>query len=191
MEETELISRLKDGDYRAFRLIFDKYHPSILNCCYRFVKSKETAEDLVQEVFVEVYKSINSFREESKFSTWLYRIAITKSLDHLKSLKRKKRFVFLKSIFAVGGADAQNISSDIQNPQKMLEDKERLQVLSMAIESLPENQKVAFTLSKYDELSYREIAEILGTSVSSVESLIFRAKANLKKKLYRYYIKNI
>ncbi len=187
MEETELISRLKNGDYSAFRLIFDQYHPSILNCCFRFVKSKETAEDLTQEVLIEVYKSINTFRAESKFSTWLYRIAISKSLDHLKSLKRQKRRVFLKSIFSNTEADERDFSSDGQNPQRLLENAERVQVLSDAVSSLSDNQNVAFTLSKYDELSYQEIAEILGTTIPSVESLIFRAKSNLKKKLYNYY----
>ena len=77
------------------------------------------------------------------------------------------------------------------DPQKILEERERKNVLSWALESLPENQKVAFTLNKYDEKSYKEIADILNTTVSSVESLIFRAKSNLKKKLYKYYKENL
>jgi RNA polymerase sigma factor (sigma-70 family) len=191
MEENELINRLKSGDEGAYRLIIEKYQTSVLNCCFKFVKNRETAEDLTQEVFIEVYKSIGSFKSESTFFTWLYRISVTKSLDHLKSMKRKKRYGFLKSIFSGDGEKEILLPSDQNNPLEILEEEDRKKVLSWAIESLPENQKVAFTLSKYDEKSYKEIAEILDTTISSVESLIFRAKTNLKKKLYKYYKENL
>jgi RNA polymerase sigma-70 factor, ECF subfamily len=191
MEETELINRLKSGEESAFRTIIETYQSLVLNCCFGFVKNRETAEDLTQEVFIEVYKSINSFKEESKFSTWLYRISVSKSLDYLKSMKTKKRFGFLKSIFPDDKSEELNLPSDSDNPQQILENKERRKVLSWAIESLPENQKVAFTLNKYDDKSYKEISEILNTTVPSVESLIFRAKSNLKKKLYKYYKENL
>jgi RNA polymerase sigma-70 factor, ECF subfamily len=187
MEELELINRLKNGDQDAYRMVIEEYQTSVLNSCFKFVKNRETAEDLTQEVFLEVFKSIGSFRMESKFSTWLYRISITKSLDHLKSMKTKKRFGFLKSIFSGDGPEDHFLFSDQDNPHQILEDLDRKRVLSWALESLPENQKVAFTLNKYDDKSYKEIAEILNTTVSSVESLIFRAKSNLKKKLYKYY----
>jgi RNA polymerase sigma-70 factor (ECF subfamily) len=191
MEEFELIQLLKKGDNSAYRSVIDSNQAMVLNCCYRFVKNKETAEDLTQEVFIEAHRSINFFRAESKLSTWLIRIAITKSLDYLKSMKRKKRFGFLKSLF--GDEENEEIQpvSDLRSPQQILENEDRIKVLSWAIDSLPENQKVAFTLSKYDELSYKEIAEILNTTVASVESLIFRAKSNLKKKLYGYYKSNL
>ena len=191
MEETELINGLKSGDEEAYRLIIERYQSSILNSCFRFVKSKETAEDLTQEVFIEVFKSIHSFKSESKFSTWLYRISVTKSLDLLKSMKRKKRFAVIKSLFAGDEPEELLLSSDSSNPHEILEEEDRKRVLTWAIESLPENQKVAFTLNKYDEKNYKEIAEILDTTVSSVESLIFRAKTNLKKKLYKYYKENL
>jgi len=191
MEEDEIISRLKNGDREAYRFIIDRYQTSILNFCYRFVKNRETAEDLTQDVFIEVYKSINYFRSESKFSTWLFRIAITKSLNYLKGLKRKKRYGFIKSIFSDDKTEEFVIVSDAQNPQQIMEDQDEITRLSLAVESLPENQKVAFILCKNDELSYKEIAEILNTTVSSVESLIFRAKTNLKKKLYKFYKKQL
>jgi RNA polymerase sigma-70 factor (ECF subfamily) len=187
MEERALIDRLRNGDEHAYRQIVDTYQAYVLNCCFKFVGNKETAEDLTQEVFIEVYRSINIFRSEAKFSTWLYRIAITKSLDHLKSLKRKKRYAFVKSIFSDTESEEHLLTSDIDNPQQVLENEDRVKVLSWAIASLPENQKVAFTLSKYDELSNKEIADILNTTVSAVEALMFRAKENLKKKLYKYY----
>jgi RNA polymerase sigma-70 factor, ECF subfamily len=191
MQELELINRLKTRDDSAYRFIMEKYQGPILNCCFKFLKNKEIAEDVTQEVFLEVYKSIDRFRSESRFSTWLFRIAITKSLDYLKSMKRKKRAGFLKSLFAAAEAEQKQPASDLDNPLQALENEDRIKVLSWAIDSLSENQKVAFTLSKIDEMSSKEIAEILHTSVSSVESLVFRAKANLKKKLYGYYQKHL
>jgi len=162
----------------------------VLNTCYRFVLNKETAEDLTQEVFIEVYRSINMFRSESKFSTWIYRIAISKSLDYLKSGKRKKRFAILKSLTEnESGKNKFEQIPENENSglQRLIENEDRIKILAAAVDKLPENQKVAFTLSKYDEMSYQDISEILGVSISSVESLIHRAKVNLRKKLYKFY----
>ena len=191
MEDFELVARLKNADEDAFRSIVDGYQKFILNSCYRFVNNKETAEDITQEVFIEVYRSINSFRGDSKLSTWIYRIAITKSLDYLKKQKSKKRFAILKSLFGDDEVEEQIPGPENLNPHKQMENEDRIKVLSWALDKLPENQRVAFTLSKYDEMSYKEIAEILGVSISSVESLIHRAKTNLKKKLYNYYKKHL
>jgi RNA polymerase sigma-70 factor, ECF subfamily len=190
MEETELLSKLKEKDEESFRKIVDTYQKMILNSCYRFVLNKQTAEDLTQEVFIEVYRSINMFRGESKFSTWIYRIAISKSLDYLKSRKRKKRFGILKSI--TENETSKNKFEQIPENensglQSLIENEERIKILAAAIDKLPEKQRIAFTLSKYDEMSYQEISIILGVSVSSVESLIYRAKMNLRKRLYKFY----
>ena len=191
MEDIELVNLLKKGDQETFRLVVERYQRFILNACFKFVNNKETAEDLTQEVFLEVFRSIGLFRADSKLSTWIYRIAISKSLDYMKAQKRKKRFAALKSIFGEDDISEQIPSSEDYNPGKQLENKDRVKILSLALETLPENQRIAFTLSKYDEISYKEIAEILGVSLSSVESLIHRAKANLKKKLYDYYKKHL
>lgn len=197
MEDTRLIEQLKCGNDEAFRIVINRYQKMVLNTCYRFVLNKETAEDLTQEVFIEVFRSIGAFRRDSKLSTWIYRIAISKSLDNLKSMKRKKRFANLKSLFHnENSAEDNSLENEIslpenQNPCNILEDKERLKILSCALDSLPESQRIAFTLSKYDGYSYNEIAEILDVSNSSVESLIHRAKNNLKKKLYFYYKKHV
>jgi RNA polymerase sigma-70 factor, ECF subfamily len=191
MEDFELIQLLKTGDDESFRTVVDRYQKFILNTCNKFVYDKETAEDLTQDVFIEVYKSINSFRMDSKLSTWIYRIAVTKSLDYLKSKKRKKRFAILQSLFGEDDMEEKFSAPDEMNPGKLLENQDRLKILNWALEKLPGNQRVAFTLSKYDEMTYQEIAEIMGTSVSAVESLIHRAKANLKKKLYGYYKKHL
>ncbi len=191
MEDLELIRRLKSGDETAFRLLVDTYQKFVLNSCYKFVYNRETAEDLTQDVFIEVYRSINLFRADSKLSTWIYRISITKSLDYLKGQKRKKRFAILKSLFGEDEVEERISAPDNNSPDKILENNDRLKVLSWALNKLPENQRIAFTLSKSDEISYKEISEVLGVSVSSVESLIHRAKQNLKKKLYSYYKKHL
>lgn len=170
-----------------FRTLVAEHQDMVINTCYRFVMNREDAEDLAQEVFVEVYRSLEKFREESKLSTWIYRIAVTKSLDHLRRLKRKKRFSSLKRIVGLDDPTAELPSSHDDNPEQALEEKERFAVLQKALDSLPDNQKTALLLSKQDGYSNGEIADILKTSVSAVESLIHRAKKNLHSKLYRHY----
>ncbi|MGE5499734.1 MAG: RNA polymerase sigma factor [Syntrophothermus sp.] len=191
MEDTEIVGKLKCGDNEAFRHILEKYQRLVLNCSYKFVRNREAAEDITQEVFLEVFRSIESFRADSKLSTWIYRIAVTKSLNHLKAQKRKKRFAIIVRLFGDDEMENKIPSPEELNPQKDLENKERARILTLALDKLPENQRIAFTLSKYKELSYEEIALILNTSLSAVESLIFRAKKNLKKILYNYYKKQM
>ena len=191
MSKENLTEELKKGDLKSFRILVDEHQKKVLNTCYRFVRSREDAEDLTQEVFIEVYKSISSFRGESKISTWIYRIAVTKSLDFIRRKKRKKRFAILKSTFSGDTIEEDIPDNQNLNPGGKIEEQERIRILNEALGSLPENQRTAFTLSKYDEMSYKEIAEILNTTVSSVESLIHRAKQNLKKRLQNYYEKKI
>ncbi len=191
MTENEFINKIKSGDEDSFRTLVDDHQKIVLNTCFRFVQVKETAEDLTQEVFIEVMRSIGQFRGESKLSTWIYRISVTRSLDYLKMMKRKKRFAKLKSLFGDEGQLVEDKPSAEKNPVEQIENRDRAEILAWALESLAENQKIAFTLSKYDEMSYKEIAEIMGTTISAVESLIHRAKGNLKKRLKSYYEKRI
>ena len=193
MEDFEFVEKLKNGDKESFRYIVDKYQKYILNICFRFTHNKETTEDLTQEVFIEVYRSINTFRGDSKFSTWIYRIAVTKSLDYLKSQKRKKRWGIIRSFLVESDLEKETVFvNDLENnTQKKIENDDRIEVLNRALESLSEKQRTAFVLNKYDEMSYQNIADILEMSLSSVESLIHRAKINLRKKLYNYYKKHL
>lgn len=180
MSEQILVEELKRGSYEAFKTIVDTYQDMIYNTCLSIVKNEEDAEDLAQEVFVQVYQSIHTFKGESKLSTWLYRIATTKSLDHERKKKRKKRFGFIKSIF---GEDAQVEVNppDFNHPGILLDKKEKATALFKAVDKLPENQRIAFILSKIEGLSYQEISEVMETTVSAVESLLHRAKNNLRK----------
>lgn len=142
---------------------------------------------MAQEVFVQVFHSIKDFKGDCKLSTWLYRIAVTKSLDFLRARKRKKRFAFVQSLFSTDSNEPLAEQATFVHPGVQLENKERARILFKAIDKLPENQKIAFTLNKTEGLSYQEIAEIMELSLSSVESLLFRAKSNLQKYLENYY----
>jgi RNA polymerase sigma factor (sigma-70 family) len=121
-------------------------------------------------------------------TSWIYRIAVSKSLEFIRKQKRKKRFAFLQSL-----TGAENISSDkntFYHPGIRIENKELAAILFKAIDKLPENQKAAFVLNKVEDLSYAEIAEVMKLSLSSIESLLFRAKQNLQKLLSDYYEQN-
>jgi RNA polymerase sigma-70 factor (ECF subfamily) len=170
-----------------FRNLVAEHQEMVINTCYRFVFNREDAEDLAQDVFVEVFRSLEQFREESKLSTWIYRIAVTKSLDHLRRIKRIKRFGTLKRVIGVEDPSVNVAAPFSENPAETLEENERSKVLQNALQHLPDNQKTAFLLSKQDGFSNQEIADILKTTVSAVESLIHRAKKNLHDRLYAYY----
>jgi len=152
------------------------------------MRQREDAEDVAQEVFIEVWKSIQQFDGKSMLSTWLYRIAVTKSLELIRYRKAEKRKSFFESMQSSDNdPDAVEGDGFYGNPGLALENKERAKVLFGAIDQLAENQKVAFTLHKVEGLSYKEIANIMETSVSAVESLMYRAKTNLQDLLYKFY----
>ena len=184
--EHELIEQLKQGEEAAFKTIVTQWQDMVYNTILGLVQNETEAEDLTQDVFVKVYEAVRSFKGESKFSTWLYRIAVTRALEFLRSKKRKKRFGFLMPLFG----DDQAVSvqpADFHHPGVSLDNKERASHLFRAIARLPDNQKAAFTLHKLEGVSYKEISEILGTTIPAVESLMNRAKNNLRKYLEDYY----
>lgn len=189
INETELIERLKQGDETAFKTIVEQWQDMVYNTILGIVQNETEAEDLAQEVFIKVFEKIGTFKGDSKFSTWLYRIATTTALDHLRSKKRKKRFGFLQSLSGNSGEEKDQIP-DFNHPGVSLDNKERAAVLFKAIEELPENQKAAYTLHKLEGLSYRDVSEVLNTTVSAVESLMSRANQNLRKQLEDYYNKH-
>ena len=186
MDERTLVERLKQGDEAAFKRIVETWQDMVFNTALGIVQNAEDAEDIAQEVFVQVYQSVGSFKGDSKFSTWMYRITVTKSLDHERRKKRKKRFAFVKSIF---GEESQVVvhPPDFNHPGVTMDKKEDAGQLFKAIKNLPDNQRLAFSLHKIEGLSYQEVSDVMKTTVSSVESLIHRAKINLKKKLEEYY----
>ncbi|HOP04850.1 MAG TPA: sigma-70 family RNA polymerase sigma factor [Tenuifilaceae bacterium] len=178
---------LQNNSQKAFVELVDKYQPLVAKTCRGFVSSYADAEDLAQEVFMEVFQSLSGFRSESKLSTWLYRIAVNKSLNFVKKQKRNGLLQSIEGFFSgVKGSTSSNLEVEDESnasPEETVINKEKRKILKSAINSLPQNQRIAFILSKYQDLSYKEIAEVMDISLSSVESLLFRAKANLQKKL--------
>ena len=188
MKETELIQELKLKSTKAYSQLLDDFQQKVFSTCMSFVPNKEDAEDIAQEVFIEVFNSISKFKGDSKLSTWIYRITTNKCLEFIRKKNTKKRFAFLQSI--TGNAipmDKTDYFTEINHPGILLENKELNTTLFKAINSLPESQSVVFTLHKIDGKSYQEVAEITDRSLSSVESVMFRAKKNLQSTLENYY----
>tara|TARA_B110000908_G_scaffold72963_1_gene88019 strand:+ start:115 stop:660 length:546 start_codon:yes stop_codon:yes gene_type:complete len=174
----------------AYHKLLDDFQQKVFGTCISFVPNKEDAEDIAQEVFVEVFNSINGFKGNSKLTTWIYRITTNKCLEFIRKKKAKKRFAFMQSISSNAiSLDKTNYFTDMNHPGIILENKELHRTLFKAISNLPESQCVVFTLHKLDGKSYQEIAEITNKSLSSVESVMFRAKINLQKLLKSYYKK--
>jgi RNA polymerase sigma factor (sigma-70 family) len=189
LNELDLIQQLREGDELAFKSLVTNYQDLVFNTALGIVQNSEDAEDVAQEVFIQVYRSIDQFKGDARLSTWIYRITTTKALDHIRSRKRKKRFAFITSLFGPND-ELVHDPVDFQHPGVALDRKEQAALLFQMIAQLPENQKVAFTLHKTEELSYQEIADVMQLSVSAVESLLFRARQNLRKLLEKYYQQN-
>lgn len=180
MNEFELIQQLRSGDEQAFKFLVETYQDMVFNTALGIVQNAEDAEDVAQEVFIKVFRSIDTFKGESKLSTWIYRITTSSALDLVRGKKSKKRFAFLQRLFGDGNEPLHEVP-DFHHPGVALDQKENAARLFKAIDQLPESQKIAFTLHKLESLSYQEISEIMRTSVSAVESLMHRARQNLKK----------
>jgi RNA polymerase sigma-70 factor (ECF subfamily) len=178
-----LIEKLKAKDRNAFNELVALYKNNVINTCYRFLLNQQDAEDVSQEVFIEIYQSIHSFRGEAKLSTWIHRITVTKCLDEIKKRNRKKRITSIGKLLHIDFFA--NWIAGGTMPDKTLHENERLKEIEIVLNSLQENQRVAFTLSKIDGLSNNEIAEIMDTSVTAVESLIYRAKKKTSQELIK------
>lgn len=164
--------------------IISEFKNKVFNTALGMVKNYQDAEDIGQEVFLEVYQKIDQFRGDSSLSTWIYKITINKCLQFIRSKNALKRQAETTSI-----RDQMMNIPDFEHPGLSLENKELGRLLLRAIELLPEQQRVAFTLHKIEQLSQEEIAAVMEKSVSSVESLMHRAKQNLRKHLEAYYEK--
>lgn len=183
MNEVQLIEEIKNGSETAFRQLVEDYQAMIYNTALGFVQQAQDAEDIAQEVFLQAHRSISSFKGESKLSTWLYRIAVTKSLEQLRAQKRKKRFA-LFSVFSKAEDDG---PTDFEHPGVTMENREKAKMLFRATRKLPDNQRTAFILNKTEGLSYQEVSEVMQLSVGAVESLLQRAKQNLQGMLEHFY----
>lgn len=175
MSDEQLIKEIISGSHAAFETLMDKYQLQVFRTVIGFVHIKEDAEEVTQDIFIKVYQSLPSFNYDSEFSTWLYRITVNMSLNSLRKNKKNRMLQSLEAIFSY--------RTEEKTPLEELEQAERDKRIRMAIDTLPEKQRMAFILSNYEELSQKKIAEVMNRSEGAVEQLLQRAKKNLHKKL--------
>jgi RNA polymerase sigma-70 factor (ECF subfamily) len=186
MTDLELIEGILKRDRTACQSLVVGFQREVIKTAFHFLGNMEDAEDLSQEIFLEIIRSMPSFRNTSSLKTWIYRITVNRSLNELKKNKRRGFLIRLESMLGISGNQLEtklttNSTSDCQ------EDKENRKLLHDAINKLPENQRIAFVLHKFDDLPYKQVAEIMNLSLSAVESLIFRAKSNLQSLLIPHF----
>ena len=180
--DVQLMLELKQGDCSAFEALMRKYYPRILNFIYRFISNRQIAEDLSQDVFMKVYKSAGRYRPRSQFQTWLYTIAKNGCLNELR--RKRNLMVSLDETHESGENELRKeIADPSGDPGKVLFQKEKAALIRAAINDLPENQRIAVILKRYENFSYAQIAETLNVTDKAVKSLLSRAKVNLKNKL--------
>jgi RNA polymerase sigma-70 factor (ECF subfamily) len=176
---------LQKGDANAFKTLIEQYQSKVMNTALSMVQDHGAAEDITQEVFVTVYKTILSFQGNSSLSTWIYRITVNKCVDHIRTVQNRRRLGFL-GLFS--GKGYENLDPpDFFHPGITTENKEKSQYLFQAIYKLPEQQKTAFILAFIEELPQKDIAEIMGLSLKALESLLQRAKQKLRTELEHIY----
>ncbi len=185
LTDQELVKQIQvERSSAAFNQLVDRYQQKVLRICKGFVSQIADAEDITQDVFIEVLRSVTSFRGDSQFSTWIYRIAVNKSINFINKKKRERIFHSIEGFFQKNNENVYNQSDEGQfAADKAIGTRETRALLKRALNGLPENQRIAFILAKYQDLSYKEIAEVMGLSLSAVESLLFRAKSNLQKSI--------
>ena len=185
--DTRRMLRFTQGDPQAFEQLFNKYSRAIINFALKFVGDQAMAEDLAQEIFLKVYTGKTTYRAEAKFKTWLYRIASNACISELRKPRYRQAF---QSLDTPAGADYEEGPRAVEvpapegmGPLQQLEVKEMRRALKAAVTALPENQRLAFILTRYQNLSYQEVAVVLNSSESAVKSLIHRARETLMVRL--------
>jgi RNA polymerase sigma factor (sigma-70 family) len=183
MTDSQLIREIKDGNIQLYSELMRRYQRKILAFIYHMLKSAKLellAEDLCSETFYKAYRSLHSFREvDASYSTWLYTIARNTVLSELR--KQKAGSISLDEVGYIPVAPPDTV------PEQRLLQSERMMMVREAINSLPEKQRSALILREYDQMDYQEIANILGQTVSSVKSLLFRARSSVKVQLEPYF----
>ncbi|GAB5554839.1 MAG: RNA polymerase sigma factor [Saprospiraceae bacterium] len=177
--EIEIIQALAHGDDQALKVLYKLYSGKIYNTALSYTKNVEDSEEITQDVFVKIYKGAASFKGESSLNTWIYRIAVNTSLNYIK---KKNRFTFFKNTLI------RPPTIDFEHPNVLLENKEKAAVLYKVVDGLPNKQKTAFILSYIEELPRQEVANIMKTTLKAVESLLQRAKKNMRPELEIIYL---
>lgn len=184
-----LIRKLRERDEKAFREIVERYRDTVYNLTYRMLGNREEAEDVSQEVFITVFKSIESFRGDSKFSTWLYRIAVNHCKNRIKYLSRRHdrdQSEYDEEVMRDQAAGAATAPAPVQRPDKQLEGVELEQIMQRCIAALDEEQRLVVVLRDVEDLSYEEICAITNLPVGTVKSRLHRARLALKKMMLEH-----
>lgn len=191
MTDQELVKAIGNGNRQASRELVMVYQPLVFSVIRHFSQHEADLEDMAQEVFLEVFRSLKSFRNDSSLATWIYRIAFTRGLNQVR--KNKRRWFFERPETSFGTDEMERTPEAIneQDASVPFQNQEREKVLKLALSRLPDTQRIAFILSKYEGKSNQQIAEIMDTSIKAVESLQHRAKQSLRKLLSSYYIQNM
>ena len=174
--DTNLMLDFAGGDISAFEQIMIKYKKLVMNVAFRYVQDKGLAEDITQDVFMKIYNSADSYKPKAALSTWIYRITVNHSLNKLRKIKKIKT-ISLASIGEISDSDKNFF------PAENMENSELTNFIRNAVASLPHRQQTAVILKKYEKLSYDEIAKIMNCTIPAVDSLLQRAKENLKIKI--------
>jgi RNA polymerase sigma-70 factor, ECF subfamily len=193
LRDGRLVRRLKDRDERAFREMVEEYGDRVFSLTYRMLGNREEAEDLAQEVFITIFKSIESFRGDSKFSTWLYRVTANHCKNRIKYLARRHdrdRAELTERVEATsaGGAGGPSLAAPrvAPRPDTQLQGAQMEQILQVAIAELDEEQRILVVLRDVEDLSYEEICAITELPEGTVKSRLHRARMALRKKLLKH-----
>ena len=185
--DLSLVRRTKKGDYRAFDLLVLKYQSRVIATAFKFVKEKQLAEDIAQEAFIKSYKAIDSFREESSFYTWVYRITVNMAKNYLVSMKRRDELV-ISDLSQDDSFYPEKL--DVDSPQEILKANELRDLIFKTLSSLGEETKTALSLREFDGLSYEQISEIVKCPVGTVRSRIFRGREVIEEVVGKHMDKN-
>jgi RNA polymerase sigma-70 factor (ECF subfamily) len=185
--DVQLMLDVKSGDERSFELLLQRYRTPLVNFLYRMVRSREQAEDLAQEVFIRVYRAREEYVPSAKFTTWLFRIATNLALNSLRDHRYQKLEMSIDAPLKADSEEGDERPFEVADKRPTVEqelvEEERKKMIRHAIEKLPEKQRAAVLLHKYQELDYAEIAKILSCSESALKSLLFRAYEMLRVEL--------
>ena len=185
--DLNLVKRAKKGDYQAFDLLVIKYQTRLISTAFKFVKDMQIAEDIVQESLIKSYKSLHSFREDSSFYTWVYRITINTAKNFLVSKKRRGELLQAE-IGKEGAIEIEQFSLD--SPEALLMRSQLKHLIENCLNQLSEETKTAITLREFDGLSYEEISKIVNCPVGTIRSRIFRGREILDKEIENYREEN-
>ena len=185
--DLNLVKRAKKGDYQAFDLLVIKYQTRLISTAFKFVKDMQIAEDIVQESLIKSYKSLHSFREDSSFYTWVYRITVNTAKNFLVSKKRRGELLQAE-IGKEGAIEIEQFSLD--SPEALLMRSQLKHLIENCLNQLSEETKTAITLREFDGLSYEEISKIVNCPVGTIRSRIFRGREILDKVIENYREEN-